>query len=367
MKPRSKLSILLLGVTILFSSQSSTYARETQKIEVYYNYVDLSVKGKSLESNNILYKGSIYAPIQDIAVKLNLSLSYSKKNNTIYLGKTELPNDVTLLPLPLAADPVLKENYYDIDGILNGYTIVVKGKELISTSTNNTITNITSNGTTYVSIFYIGKLLDISYMTSERRHMLGESDFYGHEKPDEEEIAIINKLNGVQKEEPTKSTIHTGFYEEPADGDMEGWRVLRGHEFEHESKVYFKMTGKESYQVQIHDIRPYDPNQIIEWTDSKGKVRYNRLADVYKLFSSGLNNSITSDYLEKTFGDLYFEWSRVRNLDFTYLVEKYLKETGELPTIKNNITLTPDAILTTEPVEEPTPVNEMIEKIKSLH
>jgi hypothetical protein len=368
MKPKSKLSILLLSVTILFSTQISVLAAETQKIEVYYNAVDLRVKGKSLKSNNILYKGSIYAPIQDIAEKLKLSLSYSKKNNTIYLGKTELPDDVSLLPLPLTAEPILKKNYYDIDGILDGYTILVKGKEIISTSTKNAITNITSKGTTYVSVFYIGKLLDLPYMDLDRNeYALGYSDYYGDEKPDEEEIAIINRLNGIQPEEPIKSTIQTGFYDEPAEGDMDGWRILRGHEFENESKISFKMTGKESYVVQIEDIRPYDPDQLIEWTDSSGEVRYSKLSDVYKLFSRGSSNKIIDEYLEKTFGDLYFEWTRVRNIDAVYLVDQYLQETGELPTIKSNITLTPDVKLKTLPSEEPTPVNEMIEKIKSLH
>jgi hypothetical protein len=198
-------------------------------------------------------------------------------------------------------------------------------------------------------------------------YALGYSDYYGHEKPDEEEIAIINRLNGIQPEEPIKSTIQTGFYEEPADGDMEGWRILRGHEFELESQLYFKVTGKESYIVKIMDIRPYDPDQLIEWIDSSGEVRYSKLSDVYKLFSRGSTNKIIDDYLEKTFGDLYFEWNRVRNMDFAYLVEEYLKETGELPTIKSNITLTPDVKVETVPAEQPTPANEMIEKIKSLH
>lgn len=46
-------------------------------------------------------------------------------------------------------------------------------------------------------------------------------------------------------------------------------------------------------------------------------------------------------------------WLSVRAIPADQLLERYLRESGQLNTVKNNVTLTPDAVIQIEPKKEP--------------
>ncbi|WP_187274322.1 hypothetical protein [Paenibacillus sp. N3.4] len=44
-------------------------------------------------------------------------------------------------------------------------------------------------------------------------------------------------------------------------------------------------------------------NKVIVWTDKDGKIRKNKLGDLYNLFGT-FSNQYTADFLNKEFGEL---------------------------------------------------------------
>ena len=54
----------------------------TRKIEVIYNSVNLTVNGKRVNADNILYKGTTYVPLREVAEMLGKDVTWDQGTNT---------------------------------------------------------------------------------------------------------------------------------------------------------------------------------------------------------------------------------------------------------------------------------------------
>lgn len=136
-------------------------------------------------------------------------------------------------------------------------------------------------------------------------------------------------------------TSNSKMYSVPADGDMEGWQLLKGHIYEAQFEIYYKIEdGKIKYETK--DLRNVDLSQVVEWTDIDGQTRESTVAELYELFNT-FDNKYTSDWLGNKFGDVYYIWamSRMDNESALGVIELYLRETKQInkPT---SVQLTPD-------------------------
>lgn len=69
-------------VTVILMSTVAFGAGFKQKIEVMFNSVNLAVNGRSVEADNILYKGTTYVPIRAVAEMLGKEVGWDGKTNT---------------------------------------------------------------------------------------------------------------------------------------------------------------------------------------------------------------------------------------------------------------------------------------------
>jgi hypothetical protein len=331
---KSKLRIILLGTAILLTTQGNALASDLQQVKVDLNLVKINVNDIFIKTNTILYEGTVYISIRDVASTLKLPANYHQKNQTVYIGQLgEISNadpevktwDVVTPALP-SNDPISPQKVDTINVNLNEVKVKVNGKALSADT-------IFYNGTSYVSMRAVAESLGLPV-----------------EYDQNSSIAYIGNHKAVV---PTAAEVKSKLYDVPADGKMKGWQVLKGHEYEADIKIYFQTIGKEGYSLQIEDVREYDPNQIIEWTDTKGVVKHNKVSDIYEVFKDYNRNPLLRKYLKDTFGDLYLNWLSVRAIPADQLLERYLRESGQLNTVKNNVTLTPDAVIQIEPKKEP--------------
>jgi len=75
---------LILGsilTTVLFGG-SALASGMKQTIEVYFNNVNLTVNGKNVNSDNILYNGMTYVPLRSVAEMLGKNVGWNSNNNT---------------------------------------------------------------------------------------------------------------------------------------------------------------------------------------------------------------------------------------------------------------------------------------------
>lgn len=150
----------------------------------------------------------------------------------------------------------------------------------------------------------------------------------------------------VVKAKPAPSKSSGGMYAVAATGDMAGWSILKGHPYEGSFVIYFKYS-KNSLEVSMKDIRHLDLNKKVTWTDRQGHKLTMTLKQLFEYFDA-VSNSYTSDWLYATFGDYYLEWLAPAAVDAERLVTKYLENTGRIESPNSNVTLTPDAVVTTK-------------------
>ncbi|MBE1442150.1 stalk domain-containing protein [Paenibacillus sp. OAS669] len=349
---KSRLKVLAFGAILLISSQSAVYAQQSQQIDVGFNQITVKVNGETVNSNNILYQGTTYIPIRDVAAMLGIAANYYDKTKTAYIGQigagefspgnSDIASWDVMKPATPSHDPIMPKKNDKIAVDLNTVKVKVHGKEIAQN-------NILYNGTTYVAMRAVAESLDMPVAFDE----VTSTAYIGQRKEgDSSELPAETNVTepeppaetNAPEPQPVDTATGSGLYAVPAEGDMAGWEILKGHEYEDIARIYFKNNSRGtiiSIQVQIEDARDFDPDQIIQWTDSNGKKLQGKLSNVHKLFAE-FNNSLTSDYFEKTFGDVYISWMEVRGVPADMLVEKYLKESGKIEKPKSNITLTPD-------------------------
>ncbi|WP_282942122.1 copper amine oxidase N-terminal domain-containing protein [Paenibacillus sp. RC67] len=367
---KSRFKALSLGTILLFSSQSAVFAQVPQQIDVSFNQITVKVNGVTSNSNNILYSGTTYVSIRDVAAMMGIAVNYYDKTKTAYIGQIgagefapdnhDIDSWDVVNPATPSNDPIMTKKNDKITANLNEIKVKVHGDELPQN-------NILYNGTTYVSMRSVAESLNlpVAFDASTSTAYIGDRlDDASSELPAKTNSSEPPAANSAEQ---SPQTTKSGLYAVPADG-MEGWQVLRGHEYENEAKIYFQNNSRgsiTSFRIQIEDVRDFDPDQIIQWTDTKGNKLQAKLSAVHKIFAE-FSSSLTSDYFLSTFGDVYFDWAKVRAIPADSLVQKYLDESSQVEKPKSNITLTPDTKVQTAPVEQPTPVDEIIRNIQRL-
>ncbi len=82
----------IMGVviaTLLMSTVLGASAKET--IEVVFNSINLSVNGKKVEADNILYKGTTYVPLRATGDMLGKSVGWDEKTRTASIDDKTRP------------------------------------------------------------------------------------------------------------------------------------------------------------------------------------------------------------------------------------------------------------------------------------
>lgn len=125
-------------------------------------------------------------------------------------------------------------------------------------------------------------------------------------------------------------------YSVPAEGEMEGWLQLKGHSYEKEFEIYFKLNGSELGEYVTKDLRNIDLTQVVEWTDEDGQIRENTIEELYKMFSK-IDSILTEKWLGRIFGNVYHVWasSRLDNISALGELELYLSEKNNKKSIQN--------------------------------
>lgn len=85
-------AIGLIVTTLLISTVLAGGVKQT--IEVVLNSVNLTVNGKKVEADNILYKEATYVPIKAIAEALGKDVVWDSKTNTINVNDKQANNNV---------------------------------------------------------------------------------------------------------------------------------------------------------------------------------------------------------------------------------------------------------------------------------
>ncbi|MFD0868589.1 Copper amine oxidase N-terminal domain [Chlamydia abortus] len=310
---RKSLIALMMAFLLLLPGYAS--AAEPEKIEVGFNQIQVKVNGVTSVSNNLLYEGTTYVPVRNLAEMLGWDVIYYDKTRTAYIGMLpagEVPDEVIDAAEAQAAaaseeEVVLEDKRFDtIEAVFNDIAIQVHG---IPVETSN----ILYNGTTYAPIRAVAEIMEM------------DVHFYGPTS-----TAYIGTV--PQGEVPFETykewypDAKRPLSHEPATGEMEGWQLLKGHEYEDLVEIYYRINGTILY-TQMHEIREVDLNQVVEWVDDSGNKRYNTVGDLYDLFGSFSRYS--SDWFYEKFGDLYMDWFFIGTIRAEDIVEDYVTETGQ--------------------------------------
>ncbi len=95
MKKTLKGFILGVIITTLLMS-TSLGAAVTKTIEVAYNSVNLTVNGKKVESDNILYEGTTYVPLRAIAEMLGKDVGWEQGTLTASVNDKDIEEALTI-------------------------------------------------------------------------------------------------------------------------------------------------------------------------------------------------------------------------------------------------------------------------------
>lgn len=304
--------IVGMNLAAVLLTHNLAMAAEQQQIQVGFNQVSIKVNDQPFQSNSMLYDGTTYVPIRDVAAMLGLAVNYYDKNKTAYIGQigagefSEDNHDIDswdiLTPATPSNDPIIEPQDATINVHLNEIKIQVHGTKVESD-------NILYNGTTFVPLRAVSESIEVpvNYDAETRTAYIGETS---HTFPP------------ADTAQDNSAAPSHGMYAVPAEGEMEGWQLLKGHEYENVANIYFMQNGS-ILSAKLEPIQTEDLNQIIEWTDETGKTRKNRLGDIYKMFGT-FSNQYTDDYLYQTFGDLYINWLEPSTIDPYRLINQYL-------------------------------------------
>lgn len=315
----------------------TTMAESSKTIPVVFNEIHIKVDGKAATGNTILYDGTTYVPIRNLAEMMyNLPVTFYPKENIANIGfvpagqkepgiraaETDTTKDDVLEPKRTETIPV----------VFDAITIMVN-LEKVKTS------NLLYNGRTYVPLRAVADILELELFFDAPT----STAYIGKIPPGAIQTtapAVETAEPPQQPDQPAQAEAGSGMYAVPADGDMAGWNLLVGHPYEGAVHIYFKLNGS-IMSTKIVDIRQVDLNQKVTWVDDSGVTRTNTVGQIYRLFGSF--SQYTSEWFSEKFGDLYADWLLTSTIQADKIVDQYLTENGLKQPPRSNITLTPGA------------------------
>lgn len=319
---------LVLTLMLLLPQNVALGATKTETIDAHFNLMSIKVNGKLVRSNTILYNGTTYVPIRNMAEMVgDLPLTYYPNEKIINLGfipaGMEEPGVGSDYAASTANDVLEKQERKRVSVGLNSVTIFVNMEKVQAN-------NIVYKGRTYIPLRAVADLLEL--------------DLYYHQPTSTAYIGSIpdGELTKASSsaQNPANAGSKSGMTSAPATGSMQGWNLLKGHPYEGSVDIYFSQNGT-MLNVSIKDIREIDLNKKITWINDKGQKQTNTVGQIYQVFSD-FSGEYTSDWFLEKFGELYTDWLLTSTINAQQIVEQYLKETGQLNTPSNNVTLTPN-------------------------
>ncbi len=185
-------------------------------------------------------------------------------------------------------------------------------------------------------------------------------------------LAILVCLSSVVfgANESAKDTNR--LYVEDGTGKYSGYNLLKGHPDEKKFQIYFKVHTKEnitSYEIKVIDLRKIDLSATIKWKyngktyKTKRKDLYNYFVDVTSFrnkFKINGSTVLSTDWLIKTFGDVYTEWAEGYYFEdeASRLVDSYIMQINESSDKNSNVSLTPDTEVVAVEEKKPDPTIE---------
>ncbi|WP_051542101.1 hypothetical protein [Clostridium lundense] len=322
MKVKMNKMLITIMIAIFIITPVSVFASTNKKrIEVMFNKTNIKINGVNFNGNRMVYNGTIYLPIKNIARLFNLSIYTYEPTKTIYIGQVpagEIPRNIKQANKN-TKDVLISKELSSIDVVLNSINVKVHGEKIKSDT-------ILYNNEVFVSLQEVCKILGIDF-----NYYKPTSTIYVGMIPQNEIPYDVYKKWSYNE----KKTLDS----KPALGEMQGWYKLTGHEYENIADIYYKLDGS-VLSVIVKDIRKVDLNKIVEWTNDDGTKMYNRLGDIYTLFSSF--SQYSCEWFSEKFGAIYGEWLMVSSIQADNIVLDYLQQTGQMQK-QNNVTLTPDA------------------------
>jgi hypothetical protein len=117
---KALIGFTLLIITLLISSTTGVAASFTKKISVLVNFASISVNGKALSKDNIIYNNKVYVNAEALSKAMDKTFSWNKKNKTVRISDKAVSTNtaVTIIStngqgklLKIAADSTKGFNY----------------------------------------------------------------------------------------------------------------------------------------------------------------------------------------------------------------------------------------------------------------
>ncbi|WP_068776026.1 copper amine oxidase N-terminal domain-containing protein [Paenibacillus sp. FJAT-26967] len=317
----------LVGISaavVLLAPQGSIFATTSKNMQVYFNKVNIVVNGQASASNTILYDGSTYVPIRNIAEMMkDLPVTFYPNEKianigTIPVGQQE-PGVPSVQTDNSKNDVREQKRDTEINAVFDTITLMVN---LQKVEANNFL----YNGRTYVPLRAVSNILGLGVAYDD-----ATATAY---------IGTVPEGITIKPSDSSKSPEASGMYHIPSQGEMNGWNLLKGHPYEDMTEIYYQVNGS-MILTQVKDIRNMDMDELITWVDDDGRTIRNTRRDIHKFFGS-FSNQYTSSWFSSKFGDVYTDYLKVSALNADNLVDQYLYETGQMEVPESQITLKPD-------------------------
>jgi hypothetical protein len=288
--------LLALPSTVLGATQET-------KISVSVNKLMVVVNDEFASGNNILYNGTTYVPIRNVADILGgLTVDFDAASGTVRFARGEAAAATTDND---ERDPEFVGN---IRVVINAVEIWVEGKRVEAD-------NLVYKGRTYVPLRALSNALGVPVHFDQATEAVYIGD------------SAIEMMSVPPTAAGDAGPDLSGLSHVAASGEMAGWMVLKGHPFERTTAVYYKVDGT-ILSIHLQSIRDLDLNQVVNWVDDSGRQRTNTLRDLHTVF--GLFSEYTTDWLYEKFGEHYVNYLEPSTIHVERLLEDYLDATGQM-------------------------------------
>jgi len=115
MRKISRFMLVTVVIVSLFLVSSFVLGESSEtSISILFNSINISVNGEAVESNNILYEGTTYVPLRDVAEMLGKEVSWDEETRIAGIND-EITEAVTDKP---SEEVVVKENEGDFNNVI---------------------------------------------------------------------------------------------------------------------------------------------------------------------------------------------------------------------------------------------------------